>query len=510
VNRRRSGSMLSGSPVLVGAVTVIVTMVAVFLSYNANEGLPFVPTYSLTADVPSANGLVRGNEVRMGGSRVGVVTDIKTDLKENGDVSANLSLELDEQVMPLPEDSTLIVRPRSALGLKYVEITRGKSQAGFDENATIPLAASQTETQEIDDFFNMFDAPTRVGARTNQATFGAGLAGRGMDFNTTLAELGPLVAKLEPVMRNLSGPRTALDRLFPALEQAASEVAPVAQTQADLWAALNTTFAAWSSVSDSLQETISEGPPALETATREFPLQRPFLADSEELFRRFRPAFASLASAAPGLARAFGAGEPALRRSPALNRRLTRTLSIVERFGDDARVPSGLARLTRTFQSLRPTLAFLTPAQTVCNYGSLFFRNIAAATSESDVVGSMLRVAPVLPPIQQNSEGGPAATPANGPSVDVIAASPDFKITKDPKGPTPILLSERRLYNDSYLHSNSYPNTAAPGQPRECEAGNESYGPKGQIAIGNAAAPTTTRTERTLSEPFHTKKGSKR
>ena len=66
MSRRRSGtSILAGSPVLVGAVTVIVTMVAVFLSYNANEGLPFVPTYDLTANVPNANGLVRGNEVRM-------------------------------------------------------------------------------------------------------------------------------------------------------------------------------------------------------------------------------------------------------------------------------------------------------------------------------------------------------------------------------------------------------------------------------------------------------------
>ena len=133
MSRRRAGtSVLSGSPVLVGAVTVIVTMVAVFLSYNANEGLPFVPTYSLTANVPNANGLVRGNEVRMGGSRIGVVTDIRTDPQENGNVAADLTLELDERIIPLPNDSTLIIRPRSALGLKYVEITRGRSSQGYD------------------------------------------------------------------------------------------------------------------------------------------------------------------------------------------------------------------------------------------------------------------------------------------------------------------------------------------------------------------------------------------
>ena len=39
-------------------------LVAVFLSYNANKGLPFVPTYQLKAEVPSAANLVVGNDVR--------------------------------------------------------------------------------------------------------------------------------------------------------------------------------------------------------------------------------------------------------------------------------------------------------------------------------------------------------------------------------------------------------------------------------------------------------------
>ena len=489
MSRRRQGSMLSGSPVLVGAVTVIVTMVAVFLSYNANEGLPFVPTYSLTAEVPDANGLVRGNEVRMGGTRVGVVTDIATaPQKKNGDVTAELALELDERVMPLPKDSTLVIRPRSALGLKYVEITEGKSQEGYAENATIPRSASVVETKEIDDFFNMFDAPTRQGSQTNLETFGGGLAGRGESINRAFAQLGPVVQKLEPAMRNLAAPRTGWAQLFPALEQAASEVAPIADSQASLWVALDTTFTAWASVSGAVQETISEGPSALEVATREFPLQRPFLRDSEELFRRFRPAFASLASAAPGLATAFRTGTPALQRSPALNRRLTRTLETLDRFGDDARVPSGLARLTSTVRLLQPTLAFLTPAQTTCNYGTLLFRNLASATSESDVIGSMLRVQPIALPINRpNSEAGPASAPANGPPPQTT-----------PSYPGQNLLTEQNRQKDSYLHSNPYPETAAPGQQPDCEAGNEVYAKPNIQAIGNTpgAKLVTEKTDR--------------
>lgn len=486
---RRPKSMLAGSPVLVGAVTVIVTMVAVFLSYNANEGLPFVPTYKLTANVPNANGLVRGNEVRMGGARIGVVTEIETDPQPNGDVAANLSLELDERIIPLPKDSTIVIRPRSALGLKYVEVTKGESAQGYAEEETIPLeATSGTQTKEIDDFFNMFDEPTRTGSRVNLETYGAGFAGRGESIGRAFSQILPAVEKLEPVMRNWNAPRTAWAKFFPALEQAAAETAPVAQTQADLWVALNTTFTAWASVSESLKETISEGPPALETATRELPQQRPFLASSEELFRRFRPAFASLASAAPGVGTAFAVGAPALRRTPGLNRRLARSLELLERFGDDERVPSGLARIANTMRTLKPTLAFLTPAQTTCNYGTLFFRNIASLASESDTVGAMLNIGPMALPLTPGSEGGPSAVPANGPPAP-------------PVGPG-VSVSRRDLLTDSYLHSNPYPNTAAPGQTPECEAGNEGYKPgvngENQLSIGNPANSGGLLTEQTV------------
>ena len=73
---RRGQASIVANPVLVGAVTTLVTVVAVFLAYNANNGLPFVPTYELKADVPNAANLVKGNEVRIGGSRVGVVSAI--------------------------------------------------------------------------------------------------------------------------------------------------------------------------------------------------------------------------------------------------------------------------------------------------------------------------------------------------------------------------------------------------------------------------------------------------
>src|SRR3954464_11853622 len=135
--RSRGGSGIAGNPVLIGAATILVVIVAVFLSYNANQGLPFVPTYQLKAELPSAANLVVGNDVKIGGTRVGTVSSITPKTEQDGSVIAVLGLKLDKDAGPLPVDSTLLVRTRSALGLKYVEITRGQSPRTLDDGATI-------------------------------------------------------------------------------------------------------------------------------------------------------------------------------------------------------------------------------------------------------------------------------------------------------------------------------------------------------------------------------------
>ena len=65
---RRGQASIVANPVLVGAVTVLVVVVAVFLAYNANNGLPFVPTKEINVDVSNGANLVKGNEVRRAAS----------------------------------------------------------------------------------------------------------------------------------------------------------------------------------------------------------------------------------------------------------------------------------------------------------------------------------------------------------------------------------------------------------------------------------------------------------
>ncbi|MCW2982991.1 MAG: hypothetical protein JWR63_561 [Conexibacter sp.] len=472
MNRRRNNS-IAANPILIGGVTVLVTIVAVFLSYNANHGLPFVPTYKVNVVLPNAAGLIAGNEVRIGGARVGVVRKIDAIARRDGSTAARLELALDDTSNHLSIDSTVKVRPKSSLGLKYVEITRGSGARTIPAGGTLTVPRGTTRPVDIDDFFNMFDDPTRQGSADNLFAYGTGFAGRGGDINAALRQLDPLVQHLEPAARNLSSSATQFDKLFPAFAQAAAEVAPVADTQAQLFGDLSTTFGALADNAKALEATIAGGPHALDVATRELPAQAGFEQDSTVLFHRLRKPFASLAAASTHLAPAFKAGTPALKISPQLNARVVATLNAIDAFVSDPRVLPALQRLTRTADLLNPVIAFATPAQTTCNVLTLFFRNIASAASESDTVGSFLRVDPLVAPQLPGSEAGPSATAANGPVGEDVAH-----------------------VNDSFLHSNPYPNTAAPGQTNECEAGNEKY-VSGQQVIGNVPGDQGTNVDKT-------------
>jgi virulence factor Mce-like protein len=476
---RRGGAALTASPVLVGAVTVLVTIVAVFLSYNANSGLPFVPTYDLKANLPNASQLVDGFEVRIGGARVGFISDIEPKRREDGSTYAQVTMKLDKEIEPLPAGSTLLVRPRSALGLKYIEIRpgrRGQGRADLQPGSTIPISQARPEVVEFDDVLNMFDDRTRVGSRNSLDGFGGGFAGRGQDLNSAIEAFVPLLRDLEPVMRNLSDPDTRLDRFFRALADTASEVAPVAEEQASLFVNLDISFTALASVARPyIQETISESPRSEAVAIRDFPIQRPFIRNNTAFFRELRPGVATLPHSAPILADAFESGSRVLPRTIPVNEDLADVFDALADFSEDPMVRQGIDQLTRLASSLRPTLRFLTPTQTVCNYATLWFRNAASHLSDGDTNGTWQRFmvvatptnAPPLPPPRiygPNNEGTPSSAPADGPQIE------------------------------NHLHFNPYPHTAAPGQPRSCMAGNENY-VRGSTVIGNPSAQIRTETD---------------
>jgi virulence factor Mce-like protein len=456
--RNRSGlSGVASSPILVGAVTVLVVIVAVFLAYNANNGLPFVSTYNLKARVPNADALVKGNEVRIGGVRVGIVKKVVPVQLENGEVAAELTLSLDKNAEPLPVDSTITVRPKSALGLKFLQVTPGDSEKGFKAGETIPVTAARPEPVDIDQFFDMFDEKTRDAIRQNLAGFGNALAGRGPQLNEAIGALRRAAVSGQPILRKIVEPSSNFAGFWRSLEALSATVAPVAETQSQMFVALDRTFAAFARVSRPyIQETIEKSPPTLDEVNADLPAIRPFLRDTGRFFTALRPGVKALAKTSPIIAESLHAGIPVLNASPVLNSQLQPTAEALVDFQEAPGVFNGLELLTETNRLLKPSLSYITPSQTVCNYWTLTFEQIANAARDGNKNGHWLNFISFAPPEGPNSESTFASAPADDPNN-----------------------------RENHLHYNPYPKTAAPGQGNVCEAGNEKF-VAGETVIGRS------------------------
>jgi ABC-type transporter Mla subunit MlaD len=505
---RRRGTPLqsiAASPTMVGAVTTLIVIVAVFLAYNANNGLPFVPTYRVSVVVPNAARMVKNNEVRIGGSRVGVVESIDithVSRKElaNGDgqgaitttstnpsstntccVAAELNLKLDKSASPIPEDSVFRVRYKSSFGLKYLEITRGTGKAapegyvfdGLDDGtkcqlptdpatfaSNIPASArngcfqKQTEFDAIND---TFDTKTRNNARKNLVGYGDALAGRGASLNEALSKLRPLFTNLKPVSKVLASPDTQLRRFFEALGHTAEIVAPVAVQNADFFGNASVAFAAISSDPAALQAGITEGVPVVTEGPGQLRRQRPFLTEFTELSRRLNPGVRQLRVAIPTLNDAITVGTPVLNETPSMNHKLRGVMVQLKKLVQQPATKTSFQRLGETFDTATPLAKWVAPAQTVCNYWNYDWTMLSEHLSDRDQIGFGQRVGvvggtvgPTESGFTQGSLAGYSGIQANGktgPAGDPLQGLP------------PNTFAPHQI---PILHGNSY---APTGQP---------------------------------------------
>jgi ABC-type transporter Mla subunit MlaD len=459
---------LAGNPVLIGALTVLVTIVAVYLAYNASNGLPFVPTYTLHIQAANASELTHGDNVNMGGALVGIVSTVKPTRLPNGRPIATINVQLQKSIEPLPLDSRFTIRLKGAIGLKYLAITLGHSRRGYGNKAVVPMRQVGTEV-DFDQVLSMFTPATRLGVRQTTIGFGQALAGRGYDINNAIGAFGPLLRDLQPVAANLASPNTNLAGFFRSLENYTGALVPVAETQGQLFANLDTTFRALAGVAvPSLQQTISETPPMFDATINNAPVIRPFLTDTAALFSELRPGVATLPQSAPVLSSAFAIGTRNLPGTAALDKRTVTLSQNTASYAQNPSVQQGLDRLNLTLTTLGPPLAFLTPVQSTCNYVTLFLRNSESTLSEHVSQGSLLRFVQIAIDDVPGYESEPSSSPFTGTSIGQAS------------GP---------------LHVNPYPNTASPGQTRECSAGNEPYPQK--AVIGNPAGNVGIKTEKT-------------
>jgi virulence factor Mce-like protein len=450
--RRRPQASIVANPVLVGAVTTLVVIVAVFLAYNANNGLPFVPTTSLRVQIANGAELVPGNEVRSGGFRIGVVDDMKPVRLPNGRIGAELDLKLDKKIGSVPVDTTIKIRPRSALGLKYVEFTKGSSKQTIPNGGMLPQSQTAIPV-ELDQFYNMFDAKTRRASQIDLEGFGNAFAGRGEDLSRFIQSAPALFGHLQPVMANLADPQTDLKDFFKELGDTARIVAPVSKVNANLFTEMADTFEAWSRDPQALKDTIAKQPSTLDVATESLKVQRPFLEHTAAFSRDLNAAASELPSTLPPLNRALEIGTPVTRRSVELNKDLQGAMDALRKLSEAPTTLGALRGLTDTETTLQPQLRYLGPYVTVCNNWNMFWTFTAEHFTAPDQTGGSERA---LLNQAANQDDGVGAQGANE-FANGMGTLPNNGGAKQ------------------FLHNNFYGDAVTPSGQANCTIGQQGY-----------------------------------
>jgi virulence factor Mce-like protein len=455
---RRNQASIVANPVLVGAVTTLIVVVAVFLAYNANNGLPFVPTRHLNVEIANGANLVKGNEVRSGGYRIGVVEDMAPKRLSDGTVGALLELKLDRKVGDIPVDSRVTIRPRSALGLKYVELTTGRADRVLPDGGTLPVSRSRVEV-DLDEFYNTFDEPTRRASQQNLETYGGALSGRGADLSRTIQVAPSLFGHLSRVMRTLAAPRTDLKRVFAELGDAARIVAPVSATNAHLFTTMADTFGAIAKDPEALKATIAKSPGTLDVGTRSLRVQRPFLEHTAALSTDLEAASRELRAALPTVNGALAVGTPVTKRTVGLYDDLQGTMGALQRLATTPTTLGALRGLTATVTTLQPQLRFLGPYVTVCNSWNFFWTLVAEHFTAPNSTGQEQRAL--------FNAGAPAL---GGDGVESDSAN-EFA-HGDIGSPEPDATKQ-------YVHGNFYGGAITDKGDASCEAGQQGYMQRG-------------------------------
>ena len=470
--RGRTPSVVA-SPVLVGAVTVLIVVVGVLLAVQANNGLPFVPTYNVSAELPSGSNLTPNAEVVVGGFRVGQVTKIRSKVNEDqpGRAIAVIDMKLDKAIEPLPVNTQVLVRPRSPLGLKFVELTPGPGEENLEPGDTLPLR-NATRPIELDEFFSVNDEEFRNNQRTVYKGYGNALAGRGEHINRAIEDLVPFMTHLEPVMRTLSDPETRLAEFFRQSRGFSAQIAPVATTYADLFENMATTFEALSRRPDRLRLAIERGAPTLETGIRSLRVQRPFLADSEKLFAELEPVAQQLEESLPDLADALETGAPVLTKAPALYENTEEVLTALRDLARNPNTLLALKSLTNTIKVVEPLITYVAPYQTVCNYWNYYWTAIGEHVSEPVRGGTIQRTVGKTDFRGQDNRVG-----------DSTADRPvDVRKSQDPQAP----VGNQQV---QALHSGTYEPAVDSQGNADCQVGQRGYF-DGPLGTGNRYQPS--------------------
>lgn len=412
--RLRKAATRTRVVVILGVVLVLTVVVGGSLvASGPNEKLMLRATFS------DASPLLEGNDVRLGGVKVGSVASMR--VVEGG---AEVMVELEKDALPVHQDARLTIRPVSLLGERFVELDRGSADAPvLADGARLGIDRTGSSV-DLDQVLTMLDDPTAEGLASLVGTLGEGLDGNGAEVQRALAALAPALGDTRQLTRVLKDQNDTLGSLVDSLSQVASGVAVDNGEQLNRLVGAATTILSRTATNEAaFRAMVRELPSTLRAAVRTLRQLEETADAATPTLKALRPTTSDLQEISAELLDFATAADPAL---AAANPVLKKADALIE----NARPIAELLRqqspaLLQDVEALDPiTKELLGDFKTVME----FVRGWALATNGRDGLAHYFRAGLVLteysvtgllpggPQPDQSTSGGPAKGPAGSPT----------------------------------------------------------------------------------------------
>ena len=390
--------------VAIAALALAIVLVAVLLLRGGG-------THGYDMVFQNAGQLVKGDDVQVGGRRIGTIKTITLTSSNQ----ARVRVEIEEPYAPLREGTQAVIRLTSLSGIanRYIALTPAPNSAkALDDGATLAVG-STTDVVDLDQIFNTLDPATTKDLQGVIQGFAAQYEGKGAEAGESAKYFNPFLSTSRRLVNQLTQDEGTLTDFIVNSSRAVTAVAERRDDLAALVGNTNATAAAIGQENVALGQALSLLPTTLRRANTTFVNLRATLDDLDVLVAESKPATKELAPFLRELRPLVAASRPTIRdlrllvtRSGADNDLLdaTRKLPGLQKVASPT-----FAHSTQALRKSQPVLEFIRPYTPELTG---WFHDFGQATANYDANGHFARIQPIFNAFQfTDTPSGGVLTP---------------------------------------------------------------------------------------------------
>ncbi len=240
----------------------------------------------------NAGQLVKGDDVQIGGRRVGGVDDILL----TDDNQAEVLISVEAPYAPLHEGTTATIRLTSLSGVanRYIALAPGPNNAPEIPGGGRLGVEQTTSVVDLDQLFNTLDPRTRKGLQQFIRGSATQYEGQGANVNESARYFNPFLSTTDQLVKEIGSDQQTLERAIVAGASVTGAVAQRAPQLTSLVTNLNTMMGSIAAENASLSQGLGVLPDTLRQGNSTFVDLRSTLDDLDPLLQASKPAAAVL------------------------------------------------------------------------------------------------------------------------------------------------------------------------------------------------------------------------